>query len=176
MTRTLLLQEQPNTKSGIALNKKTVFVFIAIILIIAIPISLYLQTSEKNNIESTEPNVKITDFVVDNQWWYLGGLVFDRSFNLTIENKGADNVTGLELKVKVYSNNSEVQVGNYFSGAYENGTITEPLGAYEVREFKGTLMTVVGDEAYRLDFASNETSIIAMVLLNNTVLDERPVA
>jgi hypothetical protein len=176
LIKTLLLREHPNTKSGIALNKKTVFVFIMIILIVAIPISLYFQTTEKNNIEPSEPNVKITDFVVDNQWNYLGGLVFDRSFKLTIENKGADNVTDLQLKVRIYSNNSEVQVGNYFFGTYENGTITQPLGAYEVREFKGTLMTIVGEEAYRLDFASNETSIIAMVLLNNTVLDERPFA
>jgi len=155
-------------------NKKTVFVFIIIILIVAIPISQYLQTNEKNNIKPSEPTVKITDFVVDNQWSYLGGLVFDRSFNLTIENKGADNMTDLELKVKVYSNNSEVQVGNYFVGTYENGTITQPLGAYEVMEFRGTLMTHVGDDAYGLNFASNETSVIAMVLLNNTVLDERP--
>ena len=29
----------------------------------------------------------------------------------------------LELKVKVNSNNSEVQVGNYFVGTYENGTL-----------------------------------------------------
>jgi hypothetical protein len=118
--------------------------------------------------------VKITDFVLDNQWYYLGGLVFDRSFNLTIENRGTDNVTDLELKVKIYSSNSEVQVGNYFSGTYENGTIMQPLGGYEVRKFKGTLMTVVGEKAYGLNFASNETSVIAMVLLNNTVLDERP--
>jgi len=157
-------------------EKKTVFIFIIIILIVAIPVSLYFQSSEKNNIEPSEPTVKITDFVVDNQWYYVGGLVFDRSFNLTIENKGADNMTDLELKVKVYSNNSEVQVGNYFFGTYENGTITEPLGAYEVREFKGTFMTAVGEKAYGLNFASNETSIIAMVLLNNTVLDERPFA
>ena len=128
------------------MNKKTAFVFIIIILIVAIPILIHFQTSEKNNIEPSEPTVKITDFVVDNQWSYLGGLVFDRSFNLTIENKEADNITDLELKVKVYANNSEVQVGNYFVGTYENG----------------------------LNFASNETSVIAMVLLNNTVLDERP--
>jgi hypothetical protein len=142
-----------------------------IVLVVAIPVSLYLQASD---IEPSKLPVKITDFAVDNQWYYLGGVTFDRSFNLTIENKGADNVTDLELKVKVYSNNSEVQVGNYFFGTYENGTIKEPLGAYEVREFKGTIMTAVGEEAYGLDFASNETSIIAMVLLNNTVLDERP--
>jgi hypothetical protein len=159
------------------LNKKTVFVFIIFILIVAIPISLYFQTTEKNNIEPSEPTVKITDFVVvDNQWYPVSGLACDRRFKLTIENKEADNVTDLQLRVRIYSNNSEVQVGNYFSGTYENGTITQPLGAHEVREFKGTLMTIVGDEAYRLDFASNETSIIAMVLLNNTVLDERPFA
>ena len=92
------------------MNKKTAFVFIIIILIVAIPILIHFQTSEKNNIEPSEPTVKITDFVVDNQWSYLGGLVFDRSFNLTIENKEADNITDLELKVKVYANNSELEI------------------------------------------------------------------
>ena len=156
------------------MNKKTAFSFIIIIvLVVAIPVSLYLQTSD---MEPSKPPVKITDFAIDNQWYYLGGVTFDRSFNLTIENKGANNVPDLELKVKIFFNNSEIHVGNYFVGAYENGTITEPLGAYEFREFKGTIMTAVGEDAYGLDFASNETSIIAMVLLNNTVLDERPFA
>jgi len=152
----------------IALNKKTVFVFITIIvLIVAIPVSLYLQTSEKKNIEPSKPHVKITSFVVDNQWNYLGGVTFDCKFNITLENRGLDNVTGLVLEVKVFYNNTEFDVGNYFVGTYENGTIKEPLGAGEVREFEGTLLS----HPPLPDVRPN--NVVAIVLLNNTVLDER---
>jgi hypothetical protein len=156
-------------------NRKIV-VGAVVVAIIAVSISLYLQTSGNKNLEPlepSEPTVRITDFAVNNQWFPICGMVCDRRFNLTIENTGGDNVADLELKVKLFSGNSEVQVGNYFSGVYENGTIMQPLGAYEVREFRGTLMAHVGDDAYRLNFTSNETSVVAMVLLNNTVLDER---
>jgi len=148
------------------LNKKTVFVFITIIvLIVAIPVSLYLQTSEKKNIEPSKPHVKITSFVVDNQWYYLGGVTFDCRFNITLENRGLDNVTGLVLEVKVFYNNTKFDVGNYFVGTYENGTIKEPLGAGEVREFGGTLLSKTP-----LDVRPN--NVLAIVSLNNTVLDE----
>jgi hypothetical protein len=121
-------------------NRKIV-VGAVVIAIIAVSISLYLQTSEKKNLEPlepSEPTVKITDFAVDNQWGYLGGWTFNCLFNITLENRGLDNVTGLVLKVKV-SNYTESEVGNYFFGTYENGTIKEPLRAGEVREFRGTL-------------------------------------
>ena len=64
----------------------------------------------------------------------VGGLIVIWRFNLTVENKGVDNVTGLMLDVKVFYNGTEVQVGNYFSGTFENGTIIESLKACEVRE------------------------------------------
>jgi hypothetical protein len=150
------------------LNKKTLFVFITIVVIVvAISVSIYLQTSEKKKIESSEPSVKITGFVVDDQWYYLGGGSFDCRFNITLENRGLDNVTGLVLEVKVFYNNTECEVGNYFVGTYENGTIKEPLEAGEVREFGGTLLS----QPPLPDVRPN--NVVAFVLLNNTVLDER---
>jgi hypothetical protein len=150
------------------LNKKTIFVFITIVVIVvAISVSIYLQTSEKKNIESSEPSVKITSFVVEDQWYYLGGVSFDCRFNITLENRGLDNVTGLVLEVKVFYNNTECEVGNYFVGTYENGTIKEPLEAGEVREFGGTLLS----QPPLPDVKPN--NVVAFVLLNNTVLDER---
>jgi hypothetical protein len=150
------------------LNKKTIFVFITIVVIVvAISVSIYLQTSEKKNIESSEPSVKITSFVVDDQWYYLGGVSFDCRFNITLENRGLDSVTGLVLEVKVFYNNTECEVGNYFVGTYENGTIKEPLEAGEVREFGGTLLS----QPPLPDVKPN--NVVAFVLLNNTVLDER---
>jgi hypothetical protein len=160
--------------------RKSVAAVVVLFFVIASCIAIFAFLFQTNNTstdsEHNQANIKITDFSINDHWAYLGGLVFDCSFNLIVENKGADNVTDLELKVKVYSNNSEVQVGNYFFGTYENGTIKQPLGAYEVREFKGVIMTTVGADAYRLNLASNETSIVAMILLNNTVLDKRPSA
>jgi hypothetical protein len=138
-----------------------------IVLIVAIPVSFYLQTSEKKSIEPSEPHVKITSFVVDNQWNYLVGVTFDCKFNITLENRGLDNVTGLVLEVKVFYNNTEFDVGNYFVGTYENGTIKESLGAGEVREFEGTLIS----HTPLPDVGPN--NVVAIVLLNNTILDER---
>src|SRR4030042_6478754 len=133
---------------------------------------------KKKNMDAkvpSEPNVKITNFSIDYHWGNPVGMLYDCWFNLTLANKGVENVTALELKVKVFLNNSEVKVGNYFIGTYENGTIMDTLGAGEVREFKGAILTVLGRDPY-IDISSNETSIVAMVLLNNTVLDERPFA
>jgi hypothetical protein len=150
------------------LNKKTVFVSITIIVIVvAISVSIYLQTGQKKNIEPSESTVKITDFVVDNQWNYLGGVTFDCGFTITLENRGLDNVTGLVLEVKVFYNNTECDAGNYFVGTYENGTIKEPLGAGEAREFGGTLLSHPPCPDVR------PNNVVAFVLLNNTVLDER---
>ena len=109
--------------------------------------------------------VKITNFAVDDQWNYLSGVSFDCRFNLTLENIGLDNVTGLVLKVKVF-NYTEVDVGNYFFDAYENGTIKEPLRAGEIRDFEGKLLSHTP-----LDVRAN--NVVAIVLLDNTVLDER---
>jgi hypothetical protein len=111
-------------------------------------------------------NVKITNFAVDDQWNYLSGVSFDCRFNLTLENRGLDNVTGLVLKVKV-SNYTEVDVGNYFFDAYENGTIKEPFRAGEVRDFEGKLLSHPPCPDVR------PNNVVAIVLLDNTVLDER---
>jgi hypothetical protein len=88
---------------------------LALVLITVVALSVtawfvYSQISELQN----QINVKITNFAIDKQWWYLGGVACDCRFNMTIENKGVSNVTGLELKVKLFNNGSEVQVGNYF--------------------------------------------------------------
>ncbi len=81
-------------------------------------------------------------------------------------------MSDLVLDVKMFHNNSDLQVGNYFDGTYENGTITVPLKAGEVRAFRGTIMSIVGDEAYQY-ISSNDTAIIAFVTLDNVILDQR---
>ncbi|MCW4002749.1 MAG: hypothetical protein NWE95_02415 [Candidatus Bathyarchaeota archaeon] len=156
--------------------KKIVYTIISIGLIIAISVAVFallFQANNSNVPKQNQLNIKITNFSINKGWSYVGGLVMDCSFNLTIENKGVENVSDLVLTVKMFHNNSEVQVGNYFfDGTYENGTITEPLYAGEVRAFKGTIMSIFGDAAYQY-LGSNETAIIAFVTLDNVVLDQR---
>jgi hypothetical protein len=128
----------------------------------------FTQTNQDN-----QPAVKITNFsMVDKQWLYLGGLTFDCKFNLTITNTGVNNLTGLELKVKLFSNGSEVIVGNYFECADENGTITETLHVGEVRSCNGILQCNVGDKSYLTKLTSNQTTVIAQVILDGKILDE----
>jgi hypothetical protein len=60
-----------------------------------------------------------------------------------------------------------------FFCAYENGTVAETLHAGEVRSCDGAILCNAGDAAYRTHLASNETTILAQVILNNTILDEK---
>ncbi|NLF87239.1 hypothetical protein GX563_00285 [Candidatus Bathyarchaeota archaeon] len=148
---------------------------LAILLVIIIGATLVIINANSTQTNQDDQQaVKITNFsMVDKQWFYLGGLTFSCNFNLTIENNGVSNITGLELKVKLFSNGNEVQVGNYFDNADENGTITEPLHVGEVRSCNGTILCNVGDRAYGTNLTSNQTTVVAQVILNGNILDEK---
>ena len=115
-------------------RKKSVYILISIGLILTILTGFFILLSQENYFSA----IKITNFSVNDEMSPVGGLIVIWRFNLTIENKGVENVTGLMLDVKVFYNGTEVQVGNYFSGTFENGTIIEPLKAGEVREVIGS--------------------------------------
>jgi hypothetical protein len=159
-------------------TKKMAYALVTIGLSVTIILALFgvkffLKDNQTNTNQDNQINVEITNFSINKQWLYLGGLTFDCKFNLTIENKGTSNITGLELKVKLFNNDSEIQVGNYFVCASENDTIIESLHVGEVRSCDGTILCNVGDTAYQTNLASNETSIIAQVIFNNAILDEK---
>jgi hypothetical protein len=158
--------------------KKSKFIkiitLIILVVILLVSVFLYLQASEKENAdneESGEPKIKITDFYFYGRTGNPVGMLFDYWFNITVENVGEDNVSGLVLKVKVFVNDSEVNYGNYFVGADENGTIKDSLGGGEVKESQGALLWVLGRDLYA-DFSSKDTSVIASVSLNNIVIAE----
>jgi len=157
-------------------NKKVAYTIISIGLILVFSVAVFTLLFQANNAPNlstqNQPTVKITNFSINKGWSCVSGLVMDSSFNLTIENKGADNVTDLVLDIKMFHNNSELQIGNYFDGTSENGTITEPIKAGEVKEFRGTIMSIVGDEAYQY-LSSNDTYIVAFVTFDNIILDQR---
>ena len=144
---------------------KRSIIALSLITIIVLSAAAWFIHNQLQKLPNPLLNVKITNFAVDDQWNYLGGVSFDCRFNITLENRGLGNVTGLVLKVKV-SNYTEFDVGNYFFDAYENGTIKEPLRTGEVRAFEGKLLSHTP-----LDVRAN--NVVAIVLLDNTVLDER---
>lgn len=160
------------------IDKKAAYILISVVSILIIVIAIFTFLFQANNPSNTSqqnlPAIKITDFLIDNRWSYVGGLLMDCSFNLTIENKGAVNVTGAVLAVRMFNNSTEIQLGNYFDGTYENGTITNPLEPGDIRVFRGTIMSSVGDEAYQ-NLGLNGTSLIASVSLKCTVLDQRKI-
>jgi hypothetical protein len=128
--------------------KKLKVIGLAILLVIIGAALVIINANFTQKSQDNQPAVKITNFsMVDKQWYYLGGLTFDCKFNLTITNVGESNLTGLELKVKLFNNSSEVKVGNYFDCADESGTITEPLLVGEVRSCTGVLQCSVGDRS-----------------------------
>ena len=155
-----------------------ILIIIAVLLLAMFTFLWQTETPTNNSTQSgsNEIDIKITDFSVDNNWGPVVGLVCDCRFNLTLHNDGNVNLTGLELRVKTYVNNTEFRVGNYFDGTFENGTIQDALVAGEVREFQGTLLSTVGVEGDFppfTDMTSNGISTVAMVVLNGTVLYQR---
>jgi len=74
--------------------KKIVYTILSLGLIIAISVAFFVLLFQANNSnvpKQNQLNIKITNFAIDKQWSYIGGLVMDCSFNLTIENKGVDS-------------------------------------------------------------------------------------
>jgi hypothetical protein len=162
-------------KNSKATSKSVLAIVIVVLLTICVTAGfIAYQLMPITPKEDNQINVKITDFsMVDKQWLYLGATAFDCGFTMTIENKGVSDLTGLELKVKLFNNGSEVPVGNYFACTYENGTVAETLHAGEARSCNGIIMCNVGDAAYETNISSNETAIVAQIILNNIVLDEK---
>ncbi|MCL5877885.1 MAG: hypothetical protein M1540_08755 [Candidatus Bathyarchaeota archaeon] len=157
------------------LDRKSPFVFfLIVILVLALSLALYFQepSSRPNQSEPNVPQVKITDFSVNDYWRPIGGLIVGYDFNLSIQNAGASNVSGLVLNITVTINDTSVPYSTYFKGTYENNTLIEPLAVGEVRACDGVLMTNLGSGTPFI-VHSNGTSIKASVLLNGAVLDER---
>jgi hypothetical protein len=158
------------------LGKRIVFV-VAVVLVVgllgAVFGVMFLGSNDgSDETKTVPPDVKITDFHLTSWWSCIGGLVMTSNFNLTLENSGAVNVSGLVLRVKMFHDGSEVPVGNYFDGVDENGTIIMPLGVGEARTVEGLLGSNVGDEAYR-SLGLNGTVLVASVVWNGSVLDQR---
>jgi len=148
---------------------------IAIVLISIIALSIftwiiYNQYIKPNQINST--NVKITAFSMDKAWENPVGLILECRFNITLHNMGVNDVDELKLLVQMFVNDSKIELINSIHGFSENGSITKPLLANEVREIRGELLSSV-------KFIGNigghpiGAAYVAKVMIGDNVLDER---
>jgi hypothetical protein len=156
------------------LSRKAIYALIAItaVAVFLVATFAFVWQTEKPSTENKGVDVNITDFYLVGDWGVVGGLAFDLPFNLTVKNNGQTDVSGLVLRVKMFANNSEVQVGNYFFDTYENGTITEPLRAGEIKEYNGTMLSDLSHLG-TLWKENYSYSYKAVIILNNSTLDEK---
>jgi hypothetical protein len=116
--------------------------------------------------------LSITGFWVDDSWENPGGLLLDCRFNFTVHNIGTEDLDGLELEVRMFINDSEVEVGNYFEGVGEYGLVSLSVG--EVREFTGTVLYTWKEDGviYGAGYQPDGASYIVRVKWGDVILGE----
>ncbi len=152
---------------------KRTTIAIVLISIIALPIFtwiIYNQYIKPNQINST--NVKITAFSMDKAWENTVGLILECRFNITVHNMGVNDVNELKLLVQMFVNDSKIELINNIQGFSDNGSITKPLLANEVKEIKGELLSSVKFVS-TIGGHPNGALYVAKVMIGDSVLDER---
>jgi len=148
------------------MNKRLILSMV-LVAIISLTVATWYFVGQTNETDV----LRITDFWVDDSWGNPVGLLLDCRFNFTLHNIGTRDLDGLDLKVRMFINDVEIEVGNYFEGVEEYGLVS--LGAGEVREFTGTVLyTLRGNMAITPGLQPDGASYMVMVMLDDAVLDE----
>jgi heme/copper-type cytochrome/quinol oxidase subunit 2 len=149
---------------------------LALILIIvtALSVASWLVYSKINELESQNrelqeqlkelqeqiESVKITEFEWEAGFNYLGALTLLNVANITVQNNGAKNISGVTLTVRLFYNGSEL---GYSEGFTEKIDI---LHAGESLEISGWVSSGLGNRP-------NGTECISTLTWGKVVLDER---
>ena len=160
------------------MKRTAVALFLISIVIIAGATWLILSQTE-NQVENQAYDVKITDFKWTSNWGTGPvGLLFGRSFNITLQNMGNRAVEGLSVDIKLLANGTEIwsETGLYGPGiigytAEYNG-FDGKLNASETRELRGDFMSRLDilDEAHVWNGGQKAYSV--RVMMNDTVINE----
>ena len=146
-----------------------------IISILAIASAASLILSQTQNPKPSY-QAKITDFKWTSSWGPGPvGVLWGRSFNITIQNTGNRDIEGLTVDIELSANNTEIwsETGLYGPGVIgytaEYNGFDGKFGIGEVREIRGGFMTGLD----KLDQASNwgEKTFLVRIMLNQTILD-----
>jgi hypothetical protein len=158
------------------MKKAALAIFLVSIIVVAIAILLILSQTA-NQTENQTYDVKIAEFKWTSDWGSGPvGLMWGRSFNVTLHNLGTRDIEGLTVEVKLLANNSEIwaETGFYGPGIIgqtaEFGSFDGELHGGEIKELRGAVTTRLDI----LDQASGERTDKIMVMLEDIVLGELP--
>ena len=118
--------------------------------------------------------VEITDFKWTSGWEYLGGVTHYKLFNITIHSLEANDTEGLDVQVKLFAGDRELEIQTLFFGpgiigqTATHGSFDGLIGAGEVLERRGIIITSLSELPNDFD----AVTVVAKVLLGDVVLDE----
>ena len=154
-------------------RKALAVVFISIIVITG-AILLFLGQNENQFADQDEAEndveIEIIDFLLADNVGNPAGITYDRWFNVTIENKGETNATGLYLDIEVFINNTECD--NYNIAHLSTSTFNSTLNIGEIREFHGTVLAPMNGPLFFERKPEDEIFIQFRVMMNDNILDE----
>lgn len=129
--------------------------------------SIYNQIVEwQNQVNGATNQVKITDISINARWGNPVGVTYDRWFNVTVENRGMTNVSGLVLDVKLV-NYSGFDFGIGCPEPTYEGNFS--LAAGEVRIFQGFILAPLNSSLVGGRFT--DVFIEATVMQDNVALN-----
>jgi hypothetical protein len=153
---------------------KRKLVALVLMLVIALMVASLLVYSKISELESQNrelreqlkelqeqiESVKITQFEWESGFRCIGGLTLVNMANVTVQNNGAKNISGVTLTVRVVYNGSKLR---YSSGFTEK---IDMLHSGESLEISRGVFSVVGNRP-------NGTECISTLMWGEVVLDER---
>ena len=159
------------------LMKRTAFALFLISIVVIAGATWFILSQTQNQVENQTYDVKIADFKWTSNWGPGPvGVLWGRSFNITLQNMGNRDVEGLSVDIKLLANNTEI---SSMTGLYGPGIIgytaeyngfDGKLNASETRELRGGFMTGLDKLEQARDWG--EKSFTVRVMMSDTILDE----
>ena len=159
--------------------KRTAVALFLISIVVIAGVTWLILSQTENQVENQTYDVKITDFKWTSNWGPGPvGVLWGRSFNITLQNMRNKDVEGLSVDIKLLANDTEIwsETGLYGPGiigytAEYNG-YDGKLNANETRELRGGFMSRLDilDGAHVWDGGQNAFAV--RVIMNDTILDE----
>ena len=158
------------------MKRKAILALLIGVVVIAGATGVILSQTE-NQVEDQTFKVEIVDFKWTGNWGTGGvGLLWGRSFNVTLQNLENRNIEGLSVEVKLLANNTEISgeaeiygpglIGSTANINYYDGR----LNASEIRELRGYFETSLDKLEQAQDWG--EKSFTVRVIMDDTILDE----
>jgi len=159
--------------------KRTALALFLISIIVIASAAWVILSQTENQVENQTYDVRIADFKWTSNWGPGPvGVLWGRSFNITLQNMENGDVEGLSVDIKLLANSTDIwaETGLYCPGiigytAEYNG-FDGKLNASETRELRGAFTTGLDKLEQARDWG--EKSFKVRVMMNNTILDELP--